>query len=165
MFVVSYVTIFAFHPDLDIDYVKKATGLDYLTREQFDFKDNKTLLQLRDCTLVVTAKNSKIAISEMFTTELKFAVGCLLKWFSKKFKSNNLELSNDVKRKYEIEHPIDWSQDRCCICTFPLEINPKSYYANEKTMSYADFIIFREHKLLSNIFPNEELAIIDSMKG
>ena len=58
------------------------------------------LLPLRDCTLTVAAKNSKIAISEMFTTELKFAADCfLLKWFNKIIKSNNLELSNDVKRK------------------------------------------------------------------
>ena len=59
----------------------------------------------------------------MFTIELKFAANCLLKWFNKKFKSNNLELSNDVKNKYETEHPIDWSRDRCCICTFSLKIN------------------------------------------
>ena len=59
----------------------------------------------------------------MFSTELKFAANYLLKWFNKKFKLNNLELSNDVKRKYEIEHLIDWSRDRCCICTFSLEIN------------------------------------------
>ena len=34
------------------------------------------LLPLRDCALTVAAKNSKIAISEMFTTELKFAADC-----------------------------------------------------------------------------------------
>ena len=74
--------------------------------------------------LAVAAKNSKIAISEMFTTELKLAADCLLKWFNEKFKSNSLELSNDVKGKYEIQHPTDWSQDCCCICAFPLKINP-----------------------------------------
>ena len=47
--------------------------------EQPDFKDNKTLLQLRDCVLTVADKSSKIAISEMFTSELKFAADCLLK--------------------------------------------------------------------------------------
>ena len=73
-------------------------------------------------------------------------------------------MSTDVKRKYEIEHPIDWSQDRCCICTFPLEINPTSYNADEKTMSYVDFIIFKEHGFLRNIFSNEDLAITHSMK-
>ena len=79
MFAVSYVIIFAFHSNLDIDCMiidrsfghsrKKLTNLNYLTREQLDFKDNKMLLQLRDCALTVAAKNSKIAISEMFTTE------------------------------------------------------------------------------------------------
>ena len=115
-------------------------------------------MQLRDCALAVAANNIKIAISEMFNTELKLAATCLLKWSNKKFKSNNLELSNDVKRKYEIEHPIDWSQDRCFICTFHLEINPTSYNTNEKTMSYAVFITFKEHKFLRNVFSNEELT-------
>ena len=73
-------------------------------------------------------------------------------------------MSNGVKRKYEIVHPIDWSQDRCCICTFPLEINPMSCDADKETMSYADFIIFKEHKFLKNIFSSEELAKTDSMK-
>ena len=43
----------------------------------------------------------------MFSTELKFAADCLLKWFIKKFKSNNIQLSNEEKTKYEIKHPID----------------------------------------------------------
>lgn len=55
MFAVSYVIIFAFYPDLDIDHViiehsfghshKKLSSLNYLMREQRDFKNNKTLLQ------------------------------------------------------------------------------------------------------------------------
>ena len=36
----------------------------------------------------------------MFTTELKFAGACLLKWFNKKKnKSKNLELSNEKKKE------------------------------------------------------------------
>ena len=57
----------------------------------------------------------------MFSTALKFASECLRKWFNVKCKNENLQLSNDVKRKYEIEHPINWEIDRCCICAFPLE--------------------------------------------
>ena len=108
MFAVSYVTIFAFHPDLDIDHViiersfghyrEKLTSLNYLTREQRGFKDNKLLLQLRDCAVAVADKKSKIEISEMFSTEFKFAADCLLKWFNKNFKSDNLELNNDIKK-------------------------------------------------------------------
>ena len=95
-FAVSYIIIFALHPDQDFDRViiessfghfcENVTSLNYLTREQLDFND-KTLLHLRDCALTVADK--KIAISEMFTTELKFAGDCLPKWFNKKFKSNN----------------------------------------------------------------------------
>ena len=69
----------------------------------------------------------------MFTTELKFTAEYLLKRFNKNLKLNNLKLSNNVKKKYEIEHSIHWSQDRCCLCTFPLEINPTTYEADEKT--------------------------------
>ena len=68
-----------------------------MTCEQLNFKDNKTLLQLKDYALNVLAKNSAYAISEMFSTELKFAGDCLLMWFNKKFKNNNLQLSNDKK--------------------------------------------------------------------
>ena len=62
----------------------------------------------------------------MFSTELKFTADCLLKWFDKKFKLNNLELSNEMKKRYEIEHPISWQQDPSCLCPFPLEIRPTS---------------------------------------
>ena len=57
MFADSYVIIFAFHPDLDIDRViiernfghprEKLTSLNYLTREQLNFKDNKTFVYQR----------------------------------------------------------------------------------------------------------------------
>ena len=49
----------------------------------------------------------------MFSTEIKFVGEFLIKWFNKKFKSKNLELSNGVKTKYEIENPIDWIEGRC----------------------------------------------------
>ena len=75
--------------------------------------------------------------------------------FYKKFKSKNLELSDDVKRKYEIENPIDWIEGRCCICKFPLEINPTNFNATKEQMPYADFVIFKEHQFLRNIFQSE----------
>ena len=117
MFAVSYVIIFTFHLDLHIDCIiiecssghslERLADLSYLRRKQLTFKDEKTLLQLKNCTLAVHVRNSKIAVSEMFTTKLKFAADCLLKWFNAKFELNNLELSNSTKRKYEIENPID----------------------------------------------------------
>ena len=135
--------------------VKKLTSLNYLIREQLDFKDNKTLLLKKIARSLLLTKETKIEISEICWQ-------LLIEMVNKKFKSNNLELSNDVKRKYEIKHPIDWWQERCCIWT--LEINPKPCDADEKAMYYADFIIFKEYKFLRNIFSSEELANTDSMK-
>ena len=64
----------------------------------------------------------------MFTTKLKFARDYLLKWFNKKYKSKNLELINEKKkkkRKCEVEFPIDWENGRCCLCKFV--INPTKF--------------------------------------
>ena len=131
MSAVSYVTIFALHRDLHIDslifersfeyFYERLADLSYLTRKQLKFEDEKMMLQLKDYALAVYARKSNIAVSEMFTTELKFTADSLLKWFNVTFKSNNLELSNGTKRKYKIEDSIDWLCDHCCICTFPLE--------------------------------------------
>ena len=132
--------------------------------KQHKFEDEKMMIQLKDCALAVHARNSKIGTSEMFTTELKFTTDCLLKWFDTKFKPTNLELSNSAKRKYEIENPIDWLHDCCCICTFPLKINATRFDADSQTMSYVNFNIFKEHKVLKNIFSSEELATTNSLK-
>ena len=89
MFAVSYVIIFTFHPELDIHCViiersfrhsrERLTSFNYLTQEQLEFTDSKTLQQLRDCALAITERNNKITISEMFYTEIKFAADCQLK--------------------------------------------------------------------------------------
>ena len=101
----------------------------------------------------------------MFSTEIKFVGEFLIKWFNKKFKSKNLELSNGVKTKYEIENPIDWIEGRCCICKFSLKINPTNFDSTTEQMSYADFVIFKEHKFLRNIFSERELSSADSLKN
>ena len=112
---VSYAIIFAFHPKLKMKRViiersfghsfQKLTTIDYLTTEQSKFKDVITLKQLRDCALAVSSRKKCTAIAEMFSTELKFASDCLLKWFYSKNKK--FELSLQEKRDYEIENPID----------------------------------------------------------
>ena len=162
MFAVSYVIIFAFHPELSLDRIiieqsfghslAQLCSLDYLTNEQLKFKHFTMLKQLRDCAFLVASKHQQIAISEMFTIELKFAGNCLMKWFNAKFKSQNAVLSNDVKLKYQSENRIDWQSGRCCICTFSIEINPTMSHATKDSMSYSDFVIHKEHKFLQNIF-------------
>ena len=64
------------------------------------------MIHLKDYVLSVNVRNFKVAISEMYTTELKFEADYLLKWFNAKCKSINLEVSNNAKRKCEIENPI-----------------------------------------------------------
>ena len=63
---VSYVIIFAFHPELEMKRIiiersfghslQKLTTIDYLTAEQLKFKDTTTLKQLRDCAFSVASK-------------------------------------------------------------------------------------------------------------
>ena len=171
---VSYVIIFAFHPKLKMKRViiersfghsiQKLTTIDYLTTEQLKFKDVITLKQLRDCAISVGNKKNKAAISEMFSTELKFASDCLIKWFHSKHK--NFELSIQEKREYEIENPIDWKKGKRHICNFPLHINPSNNVTTQNDeMSYGDFIIEKEHKFLRNIFSEEELKASDAIKN
>ena len=73
-------------------------------------------------------------------------------------------MSNEIKKKYETEHLINWEQGRCCLCPFPLEIRPTSYNFDEKLMSRSNFIIFKEHKFLRNIFLSDGLAKANSLK-
>ena len=135
-----------------------------LTNERLKFKDLTMLKQLRDCAFSVLSKSKKIVISEMLTTELKFAGNCLMKWFNAKFKSQNIVLSNDIKIKYQSENPIDWQSGCSCICTFPIEINPTMSNATKDTMSYSDFVIQKEHKFLRNIFSEEKLSTSVALK-
>ena len=64
-----------FHPELEIDKViteysfghteYTVTSLNYLTVDQLNFKNNKTLLKLRDFALNVARKKSKLVIAEI----------------------------------------------------------------------------------------------------
>ena len=173
MQVVSYAIIFAFHPKLEMKRIiiersfghslEKLTTIDHLTSDQFKFIDSITLKQLRDRAISVSEKKKCTAVSEMFSTELKFASDCLLKWFYSKNKKK--ELSLDEKREYEVSNPIDWEKGKCEICTFPLHINPSDKVNNsEEKMSFGDFIIQKEHKSLRNIFLEEDLKKSDAIK-
>ena len=174
MFAVSYVIIFAFHPELSLDRIiiewsfghslAQLCSLDYLAKEKLKFKDLTMLKQLRDFAFLVASKSKNIAISEMFTIELKFTGNCLMKWFNTKFNSQNAVLSNDIKLKYQSENPIDWQSGHCCICTFPIEINPTMSDAAKDSMSYSDFVIHKEHKFLRNIFSEKELSTSVALK-
>ena len=88
-----------------------------------------------------------------------------MKWFNSKFKIGNKQLSNEVKRNYEVKNPINWETDHCCICTFSLEINLTTSDATKEKMSYSDFVIVKKHKFLRNIFSEDELSSSDALKN
>ena len=136
-----------------------------MTSEQSKYKDTTTLKQLRDCAFSVANKKNKITISEMFSTEMKFATDCLLNWFNSKYKNENLQLDIERKREYEIKNPINWQTDKCWICNFPLQINRAKPNASKDQISYGDFIIEKEHKFLRNIFSKKELESSDAIKN
>ena len=76
MFAVSYAIIFAIHPDLNFERViiersfghkiEELFSLNYLTSEQQQLINKKTLLQLRDAAIDVSKRKNKNAISIMF---------------------------------------------------------------------------------------------------
>ena len=100
----------------------------------------------------------------MFNIELKFAADAVLKWFNMKIKSGNLEIYPKVKTKYEINNPIIWEKDKCCICNFLLHINPKGLEYQDSEMSYTDFLIRKEHKFLRNIYTQGDLLKSENLK-
>ena len=166
MNVVSYVIIIAFHPKLELPRIviersfghslEKLCQIDYLTSEQLNYKDLITVKQLRDCALAVHQKTNKLAISEMFCTEIKFATDCLLKWYHNKYK--NTELSMVRKNDFERENPIDWQNGKCVVCRFPLDATPTTTTVENEKMSYGDFVIKKEHMFLRNVFTKETLS-------
>ena len=166
MNVISYVIILAFHPKLQLPRViiersfghslEKLCQIDYLTTEQLNYKDMVTVKQLRDCALAVHKKTNKLAVSEMFCTEIRFATDCLLAWYHMKYK--NVELTSFAKSEFEREHPINWQNGECVVCRFPLDATPTTASFENEKMSYGDFIIKKEHMFLRNIFSTEELS-------
>ena len=166
MNVISYVIILAFHPKLQLPRIiiersfghslEKLCQIDYLTSEQLNYKDMVTVKQLRDCALAVHQKTNKLAVSEMFCTEIKFATDCLLKWYHNKYK--NIELSIESKNEFERENPIDWQNGECVVCRFPLDATPSKTFVENEKMSYGDFIIKKEHMFLRNVFSKETLS-------
>ena len=62
-----------------------------------------------------------------------------------------------MKINYQRQNPIDWQEGKCCICRFPLAIEPRGLSFTESDMSYIDFTIRKEHAFLRNIYDAEDL--------
>ena len=93
------------------------------------------IIQLRDTAIAVANRRGKLGILTILNIQLKCAANAVLKLFSMKIKSGNLEIDPNVKTKYEINNPINWEKDKYCICNFLLHINPKGLEYEDSEMS------------------------------
>ena len=164
MFVVSYTIIVCFHPELQFERIiiqrsfshnkEELCSLNYLTREQLHFVDNKLLHQLKDVATKVLGRKFQNALSEMFCTELFLLKSTLTSWFYKK--QTVLNLDEEKKTKFEQSTFIS-TERKCLICNFKLDLSPTSHLTNRKEMTYGDFVIRFEHKFLRNIYSPAQL--------
>ena len=76
MFVVSYVMIFAFHPQLKLNRIiiqrsyahsiEQLTSLNYFTQERIKFLDNDLIKMLKDIAFDVSKRKCKNTIGQCF---------------------------------------------------------------------------------------------------
>ena len=100
----------------------------------------------------------------MFCVECALVKQTLLEWFNSKFKSQYLQISLFNKFRYERNFPIDWQNDKCVICKFPLKVEPTNYQTPDDEMTFGDFIICYEHTFLRNIYTKEQINYSSDIK-
>ena len=166
-FVVSYVMIVAFHPDLRLNriLVERSSGhsfqklitTDYLTEEQMAFVDVKVIKQLKDAVEHVSKGNCKKSLGQMFSIELYLIKYTLMTGFNRKIKSQHLQLDILQKITTRKKYLINWATDKCCLCKFPLNVDLTNPKVPNNEMSCGDFYIMCERKFSRNICSNEQL--------
>ena len=68
-------------------------------------RDQTTTAQVKDVALRLIQQKLKVAILEMFCTELKFVNDCLYKFFEANIKVFHLKIPDLKKQIYEKENP------------------------------------------------------------
>ena len=119
MFVVSYVMIAAFHPDLHLDRkiiqrsfahsLEHLTNLGYFSREQISFIEPRLIKMLKDMTSEVSKTRSKNSIGNSFI-ESALVKKTLLKWFNQKFKRQFDKINPKKQLTYESQNQINWQK-------------------------------------------------------
>ena len=59
------------------------------------------------------------------------------------------------------KNKIDWKKDKCVICKFPMKLEPTNYLTPDCGMTYGDYVIRYEHKVLRNIYTEKQIAQSD----
>ena len=117
MFVVSYVMIVAFHPELKLDRIiiekrlahsiEQLTSLDYFTQEQITFIDHSLIKMLKDMAFEIAKRRCKKSIWQMFSIENALVKKILLRQFNQKFKRQFDKINPFQKFRYESKNPIN----------------------------------------------------------
>ena len=104
MFVVSYVMIVAFYPELELNRIviqrnyahsiEQLTSINYFTQEQISFFDHTLLKMLKDMVFDVFKRKCKNSIGQMFCNESALVKKNILKRFNKTFKQQFVEMSS-----------------------------------------------------------------------
>ena len=89
MFVISYVMIVAFNPELNLDriiiqrsFAHSIEQLTSFTREQITCIDQSLIKMLKDMAFEVSKRRCKNSIGQMFSNESALVKRTLLKWFN-----------------------------------------------------------------------------------
>ena len=165
--VMYYVIVVAFHLSLNLDRIliqrsychpqTEMISINYLTREQIQYRSVELIKQLYDQAIHVSKRNCKNTLAQMFCIEIAFVKKTLLSWFNKKFTARFKELTNDQKIHYKRQNPIDYQNRKCVICKMPLKVSPTNPKTEDEQMTYGDFIIRYEYKFLKNIYTQKQL--------
>ena len=167
--------IVAFHPELNLERIiiyrsfahslDQLTTLNYLTREQITYIEPHLINMLRDVAFEVTKRKCKNILGQMFSIECALVKKTLLKWFNMKFKRQFEKLNPFKKMRFESQNPINWKENKCVICKFPLKLEPTNYLTPDNEMTFGDFIIRFKHKFLRNIYTIEQIESSDQINN
>lgn len=146
MFLISYFQIYTFHSKLNLDKIFIFLSFKQsFSENHIKYFDDVTFKQLKDTATNVLKKEKESALSDMFSTELKFTVDMLVKWCNDLFKSRFNEPDEIKKQLFTRDNPVDWSNQKCVICNFKLAASLNEGHGTYKLTTWYDFIEQKEH--------------------
>ena len=165
MFIVLYVMIVTFNPELNLERIitqrsfahsiDQLASLNCFTREQITFIDQSLMKMLKDMAFEVAKRRFKNSKEQIFSVESTLVKKTLLKWFNQKFKRQFYKINPIKKLKYESENLINCKKDKCVICKFPIKLEPTNFQTPDEEISFGNFVIRYEHKVLRNIYTDD----------
>ena len=100
----------------------------------------------------------------MFSTELKFTIDVLAKWFNDIVKSRFNEFGELKEQKFIRKNPTDWSNQKCVSCDLKLAVSlSEGYQKTEKLTTWYDFTVQKEHLFSRYIYSYDELKKFENV--